>query len=136
MIGATTGSCLCGAVHYTVSALLEDVHACHCTQCRKQSGHFVAAGSAKRSALNVKGAEAITWFASSPGARRGFCKACGSHLFWEQEGSDSVSINIGALDGETGLTLTHHIFCADKGDYYEITDGLPQHAGYPQGPKT
>ena len=130
---SATGSCLCGAVSYTVSAPLEDIHACHCSQCRKQSGHFVAAASAPRSALALKGVDAITWFSSSPGIRRGFCQFCGSHLFWEQEGASSVSINLGALDGETGLTLAHHIFCADKGDYYELTDRLPQHDGYPQG---
>ena len=130
---SVTGSCLCGAVSYTVSAPLEDVHACHCTQCRKQSGHYVAAGSAPRSALSIEGSAAITWFASSPNIRRGFCRTCGSHLFWEQDGSESVSINIGALDGETELRLTHHIFCADKGDYYELNDGLPQHDGYPKG---
>lgn len=33
---------------------------------------------------------------------------------------------IAAIDGPTGLTLREHIFVADKGDYYDIADGLPQ----------
>ena len=32
----------------------------------------------------------------------------------------------GFFDGATGVAIPSHIFCADKGDYYEITGGLPQ----------
>lgn len=124
------GSCLCGAVSYTVDGPMRDVHVCHCRQCRKQSGHYVAAASAPRSAVTVTGGEGVTWYASSPGARRGFCTTCGSHLFWDHEDLDTLSLNAGALEAPTGLKLEAHIFCADKGDYYEITDGLPQ---YPAG---
>ncbi len=37
-------------------------------------------------------------------------------------------VAMGALDGPTGLRLARHIFVADKGDYYDIADGLPQEA--------
>ena len=33
---------------------------------------------------------------------------------------------MGALDTPTGTQLAIHIFVAEKGDYYDITDGLPQ----------
>jgi hypothetical protein len=33
---------------------------------------------------------------------------------------------MGAFDDPTGATLAVHIFVAEKGDYYEIADGLPQ----------
>lgn len=122
------GSCLCGAVSYKVSGSLRNVIVCHCNQCRKTSGHHVAATSAERSALTIDGSEAITWYESSPGVKRGFCKFCGGQLFWDVVGRDHVSIFAGTLDGPTGLETSHHIFCADKGDYYEITDGLPQTA--------
>ena len=65
------GSCLCGAVSYKVDASLRDVHACHCTQCRKQSGHYVAAAAAPRAAVEIEGAESVTWYVSTPGVRRG-----------------------------------------------------------------
>lgn len=127
------GSCLCGAVRFTVEAELSWPHACHCTQCRKQSGHYVAGGAAPRGAVAITGAGAITWFESSPGVRRGFCGTCGAHLFWDNPAFDTLSINLGALDGATGLKLAAHIFCADKGDYYEIEDGVPQFATLPDG---
>jgi hypothetical protein len=60
--------------------------------------------------------------------RRGFCATCGSNLFWDA-GTERVSIFAGTLDAPTGLRLAGHIFCADKGDYYELADGLPQAAG-------
>lgn len=117
-----SGSCLCGAVRYAVTGALRPVIACHCTQCRKTSGHHVAATSAPRETVAIEGE--VTWFQSSDAARRGFCGTCGSNLFWDGPGSH-LSIFAGTLDGATGVTLEGHIFCADKGDYYEIADGLP-----------
>jgi hypothetical protein len=66
------------------------------------------------------------WYASSAEARRGFCGTCGSVLFWKAQGEDMISFALGALETPTGLALETHIFVADKGDYYEIADGLPQ----------
>jgi hypothetical protein len=61
--------------------------------------------------------------------RRGFCSVCGSTLFWDPIGKDVTAIAMGSLDTPTGTHLAKHIFVAHKGDYYEITDGLPQHQG-------
>ena len=119
------GSCLCGQVRYRVTGPLRPVIACHCLQCRKTSGHFVAATSAPRAAVAVEGA--VTWYASSPAARRGVCAVCGSSLFWDGPGGN-LSIHAGTLDRAPGLRLAGHIYCADKGDYYQIADGLPQAA--------
>jgi len=117
-----TGSCLCGAIRYRTLGPLRPVIACHCVQCRKTSGHYVAATSVARDRIEIEGAP--VWFASSSAARRGFCGTCGSNLFWDGVGQN-ISIHAGSLDGETGLALAGHIFCADKGDYYEIGDDLP-----------
>jgi len=121
-----TGGCLCGAVSYRVTGPMRPVVACHCRQCRRTSGHHVAATSAPRPAVEIAGE--VRWYRSSPQARRGFCAVCGANLFWD--GPDAhLSIFAGTLDEPTGLTLAAHIYCADKGDYYDIADGLPQVAG-------
>lgn len=117
-----TGGCLCGQVTYRVDGALRPVIACHCQQCRKTSGHHVAATSAARADVTIAGD--VTWYRSSGTARRGFCGTCGSNLFWDGAGQN-LSIFAGTLDGITGLSLAGHIYCADKGDYYEISDGLP-----------
>ena len=121
-----SGSCLCGAVRYTVAGPLRDVVACHCTQCRKSSGHHVAATAAPRAAVTISGP--VAWYQSSPEARRGFCATCGANLFWEGQGPN-LSIFAGTLDGDPGLRLVGHIYCADKGSYYTLADGMPQAAG-------
>ncbi len=120
------GSCLCGCVRFTLSEAPGAADACHCTQCRKQSGHYFASANVPKSAVAVEGGENITWYQSSNKVRRGFCAKCGSTLFWEPVARDWTSIAMGALDGATGLQLQHHIFVAEKGDYYQIADGLPQ----------
>ena len=118
-----TGSCLCGQMRFTTLGPLRPVIACNCSQFRKPSGHFVAATSAARDKVAITGE--VTWYQSSEPARRGFCATCGSQMFWDGLG-DNLSIFAGCFDGATGATISGHIFCADKGDYYEITDGLTQ----------
>lgn len=117
------GSCLCGQVTYRVDGPLRPVVACHCIQCRKTSGHFVAATSAPRDAVTISGE--VSWYHSSDTARRGFCHRCGSSLFWDGAG-ENLSIHAGTIDGLTRLETIGHIFCATKGDYFEIGDELPQ----------
>ena len=124
------GGCLCGAVRYEVRGLLRDVVACHCRQCRKTSGHFVCATRCAEGDLALVVDRGLTWYESSPTARRGFCRICGGNLFWKPEAGGSISIMAGTLDGPTGLSISRHIFVADKGDYYEIGDGKPQHPAW------
>lgn len=128
MTDTHTGSCLCGKVRFRTSGSLRGVSYCHCSQCRRQTGHFYAATNVADAALEVEGADDVTWYAASDFARRGFCRICGSALFWKADGSDVTSVMAGAFDLPSGLEGQNHIFVADKGDYYEITDGLPQHA--------
>lgn len=121
-----TGGCLCGAVRYRVKGALRGIVYCHCSQCRKQTGHFYAATNAVDEQLTVEGADNLTWYAASDFARRGFCSRCGSALFWKRNGASVTSFLAGSLDQPSGLAGEAHIFVADKGDYYEIDDGLPQ----------
>lgn len=116
------GSCLCGGVRYTVKGPMRPVKACHCRQCRKTSGHYVAMTSVPLDAFHLDADDTLAWFASSDDAERGFCKACGSSLFWKPNGENRVSIAAGTLDGPTGLTISEHIFGQDAGDYYDVPD--------------
>ena len=121
-----TGSCLCGAVRFSTTAAIDHSDACHCSMCRKASGHFWASADVPKESLTIKGEDALRWYSSSEKVRRGFCGTCGSQLFWAPIHGKSIAFAMGALDKPTGLKLTKHIFVADKGDYYEIGDGLPQ----------
>lgn len=121
------GGCLCGTVRYRVDGPMREIIACHCKQCQRWSGHIVAATACRRDQLQFERAETLRWFASSESAERGFCARCGSSLFWRERDSNAVSVMAGALDTPTCLRLTKHIFVADKADYFELMDGLPQH---------
>lgn len=121
------GRCLCGAVRYQVRGALRGVIDCHCGQCQRWSGHFVAATAVDRDRLEIADGAALQWYESSPGIRRGFCGRCGSSLFWDDSSASSVSIMAGTLDPPSGLSTLKHIHIADKGDYHHIADGLPQY---------
>ena len=123
-----TGSCLCGAVRIEVEGELHPPDACHCSRCRRWSGHVWASTDIPRERVAVTGAENVRWYASSERVRRGFCRTCGSVLFWDPPARTKIAIAMGAFDQPTGTQLEKHIFVADKGDYYEIADGLPQEA--------
>jgi len=126
MPGLHEGSCLCGAVTFEVAGPLPPPDACHCRQCRKHSGHFFASTDVPRASLTVHGADKVAWFQSSERVRRGFCSVCGSSLFWDPIRKDTIAIAMGAFDTPTLTHLGIHIFVAEKGDYYDIADGLPQ----------
>jgi hypothetical protein len=88
----------------------------------------MAATAARNRDFRLTGEAQLRWYDSSDAAQRGFCGRCGSTLFWRANGRDSISIAAGTLDDATGLHGACHIHVADKGDYYSLTDGLPQSA--------
>jgi hypothetical protein len=114
-------------VRFEVSCELIEPDGCHCAQCRKWSGHFFVSANVPRTALKIEGEEHVRWHQSSEKIRRGFCNTCGSSLFWDPSHRDWIAIAMGAFENPTGTRLAKHIFVAEKGDYYDITDGLPQH---------
>lgn len=125
------GSCLCGAVRFEVDGALPPPDACHCTQCRKHSGHFFVSTDVPKSAVTITGSENVRWYRSSAKAQRGFCSACGSSLFWDPLERDWIGIAMGAFELPTETQLHVHVYVAEKGDYYDIADAVPQHARYP-----
>ncbi|MDP2579876.1 GFA family protein [Shimia thalassica] len=118
------GTCLCKDISFETSAKPQGPSMCHCGQCRKQSGGVWSSAFVNESDLTITGE--VRWFDSSETAKRGSCPRCGSFLFWKAHNEDTISFALGAVDGPTGLTLSKHIFVAEKGDYYDIADDVPQ----------
>jgi hypothetical protein len=97
--------------------------------CRKWSGHVFSAADVPRSSLRVHGSQHVRWYQSSDKVRRGFCETCGSSLFFDPLDTiknNWIGVAMGAFNSPTETRLRIHIFVADKGDYYDICDGLPQ----------
>ena len=89
---------------------------------------FVGATDAADADLTVAGADNVRWYAASDDAKRGFCIACGSLLFWKRNDADRTSIMAGSLDDGTPLQPSFHIFVDSKPGWYAIDDGLPRYA--------
>lgn len=84
-----------------------------------------------KSALKISGEKNIQWYKSSSKFRRGFCKKCGSGIFWENSKWESTYLLTGLFEGlnrKKGI----HIFTKDKGGYYNICDTLPQFKTIPE----
>ena len=123
--GPATGRCLCGAVTFEVRGPLAPATACHCGQCRQQTGHFYVGSNADRGDLVLLKDEGLTWYRSSDFAERGFCRLCGSTLFWSADTAKTISIAVGAIDPPTGVTIAKHIWLASKSDYYTVDADVP-----------
>ena len=125
------GSCHCGAVRYEARGALRNVINCHCSKCRRTHGHTAAYTAVQREELILTRQDGLKWYRSlsddTPNVHRGFCKKCGSSLFWDPKDiGDTIAISAGTLDEPTGLTTIGHVWVSEAGDYYEITDGLPK----------
>jgi hypothetical protein len=125
-----TGGCLCGGVRYEVRGALRPIVICHCSQCRRQTSHVLAATAARKRDFHLAAQATLVWHASSADARRAFCGRCGSALFWEAAGRDSVSICAGTLDDGGDLEIACHIHMADKAPYERVPQDVPH---YPDG---
>ncbi len=127
------GGCLCGAVRYEINGAMRGVINCHCAMCRRLHGAFGAYTKVENADLSVVEESGLAWYDSSPNARRGFCNRCGASLFWRPAGKQTTSIAAGTLDQPCGLATIGHIFTAEKGDFYDIADGLEKFAGSAEG---
>ena len=128
-ITARQGGCLCGGVRYEVRGPVRGVVNCHCGICRRLHGAFGAYTKVENAALSLVSKSGLVWFASSSQARRGFCRSCGTTLFWQPSKAQTTSISAGTLDLPSGLTTIGLIFTAEKGDFYDIADDLKQFPG-------
>lgn len=120
MTQTLSGRCLCGAVRFRLEGPLRDVILCHCAMCRRWHGHVAAYTNLPLAALVMEEARGLAWYRASDIARRGFCRDCGSSLFWQRDGGALISVAAGALDAPTGLATTLQIFAAHAGDYYPL----------------
>lgn len=125
----TTGKCLCGKVRFAIDKVLTDVSICHCEMCRRWSGSPLMAIH-NESPVTIDGAELITWFESSDWAERGFCRHCGSNLFYRLKGEvPQYIVCAGALDDLSALELKSEIFIDEKPAFYGFSGAQPRLTG-------
>ena len=127
-----SGSCLCSAVSYEVSGPLRPVWQCHCRRCQKTTGNFMAASSALAADITVEQFDALRWYSpdDDPNVAYGFCRRCGSSLFWrvvDQGGEpEAWSICAGTLDDGVALS-TEAIWFSDRAAPHTHLDPAARH---------
>ncbi len=119
-----TGKCLCGAVRFKVDSVEHHYHACHCGMCRRWSGGpgfaVIATG------IEFEGEENIGRYSSSSWAERGFCRQCGSGLFYRLTSENRYFMNVGCFDDSSIFNLTAEIYIDNKPDGYDFAGDHPR----------
>lgn len=123
-----TGRCLCGAVKFSAGVEKHETGACHCGMCRRWAGGplFVLNCSG---AVTFEGEENISTFRSSDWGERGFCKICGSTLFWRTHDQSFLGMAVGSFDDQSQFELTNQVFIDDKPDWYEFANQTKKMTG-------
>lgn len=123
-----TGRCVCGGVRFELHGPLRDVVNCHCSRCRRFTGHHMAATSAPVEQVRFAADATLTWYSPDPTVGYGFCSTCGSSLFWRAaERPDHLSIAAGTLDQPTGLRTAGAWWMAEHADYHTPEPDVIEH---------
>ena len=115
------GSCLCGAIRITANNFNNKVGACHCGMCRKWGGGPLMAVNCGTDVL-FEGEDNISVFNSSGWAERGFCKKCGSHLFYRLKESQQHIIPVGLFDDQELFVFDSQVFIDKKPQFYSFAN--------------
>ena len=116
-----TGRCLCGKVEVIANRIHPQVHACHCNMCRRWSGGpsmSVHCGSE----VSFSDPDSISVYQSCDWAELGFCKHCGSHLFYRNLESGDYILQPGSFDNSEEFELHQQIFIEEKPAFYEFAN--------------
>ena len=121
---AQSGRCLCGAVTFTVESVGTGHHACHCRMCRRWSGGPLFATAAE--GVVFEGEDNIGIYESSDWAERGFCKICGTNLFYRLKQNGQYALPVGVFDDSTRFKLIGEIYIDHKPAGYDFAGDLPK----------
>lgn len=127
-VGKLSGGCLCGAVRFTVEPGSREFGTCHCSMCRRwTAGLFLSVECEDR--FEIEDNSSLGVYRSSEWADRGFCKKCGTPLFYRLVGPDHYAVSLEALDDRRGFAFASEIFIEDKPPYYDFANDTRRMTG-------
>lgn len=115
------GTCLCGAVQISAKTKNNNIGVCHCSMCRKWGGGPFFAVECENE-VSIDGKDSLSTFESSEWAERGFCKKCGTHLFYRLKKEKHYALPVGIFDGDNKWEFTEQIFIDQKPPFYSFTE--------------
>lgn len=115
------GSCLCGKVTISINPDKEIFDACHCGMCRKWGGgpNLTVAGGDN---ITMTGNEFIQLYSSSDWAERGFCKNCGTHLFYHLKNTNFYNLGLGLFKDMDSFKFETEIYIDSKPSNYTFAN--------------
>lgn len=117
------GQCVCGATTFTVELKNHDVHACHCSICRRQTSGVIMTIDVEQGSLKFTQDDRLSIYNSSEWGERGFCNCCGTNLFWRTKDRSYCNINAFALDQQLQeLKFNMEIFIDNKPEFYAFNN--------------
>lgn len=119
-----TGSCLCGAVTFEADDADPHYEACHCGMCRKWTGG--PSFSTEAGGLRFDGEENITRYSSSEWGERGFCRVCGSSLFFRLKPAGKYFVSLGTFDDRKAFQFATEIYIDHKPADYDFAGERPR----------
>lgn len=115
------GRCLCSAVTISAASADTKLGACHCAMCRRWAGGpYLALDCGTE--VSFEGEQNIGVFDSSDWAERGFCKQCGSNLFYRLKQNKQYIMSPGLFDDIGDITFDHQVFIEEKPAYYDFAN--------------
>lgn len=129
------GGCMCGAVRYETTGEPFGVSHCHCRSCRRHNGAAVVTLAGFTAGQVSFSGDERRIYESSPGVGRAFCGHCGTPLTWEGDGGELGPIfefHISTFDAPERLVPTCHAFEPERIPWFDVADGLPRYAGFPE----
>lgn len=121
-MASSTGGCLCGQVRFTAEDVEYDYHVCHCGMCRRwASAPLFAAAVGK---VEFESRDQMGIYDSSKWAERGFCKHCGSNLFYRLKSTGDHIMCVGAFDDPTPFKLVGEIYVDHQPEGYRFAGEL------------
>ena len=124
---SASGHCLCGAVRFTVESVDPEFYACHCDICLRWCGGPYL--SVTTSAPKFEETEHLAVFESSAWAERGFCRLCGTNIFYHVKEIADYDINTGTFDDASSFKMVGEIFIDEKPATYEFVGDRPRLTG-------
>ncbi len=127
-----TGGCLCVGVRFEIDQPLENAGYCHCRRCQRRTG-TAASPQARvpRGSLRILQGDGLlrAYVPDEHGFAKLFCSTCGSALFSRsQDDPEVMSVRLGALDEDQGLTIEWHQYVAYAAPWEALPDdGVPRY---------
>jgi len=129
MNNQVSGSCFCGAIEFMANLPSKWCAHCHCSMCRKThgAGYVTWVGFEAEQVSITRGQDRLCWFESSAGAQRGFCRTCGSSLFFRSERwAGELHIALGCMDEDIDREPRANVFFDRHVDWMPIDKTLKQ----------